>query len=86
VVPDSRSMLCIEPYERPVDATSVRMLAPPSYMLRNSVSNSSRDLFIFFIVIIGWHLPARLMPRRIPSVGSDYTTGAKLMKRLLRLR
>jgi AcrR family transcriptional regulator len=30
VVPDSRSMLWIEPYERPVVATSVRMLAPPS--------------------------------------------------------
>ena len=30
VVPDSRSMLWIEPYERPVEATSVRMLAPPS--------------------------------------------------------
>ena len=29
-VPDSRSMLCIEPYERPVEATSERMLAPPS--------------------------------------------------------
>ncbi len=30
VVPDSRSMLWIEPYERPVVATRVRMLAPPS--------------------------------------------------------
>src|SRR5262249_34336685 len=30
VVPDSRSMLWIEPYERPVVATSERMLAPPS--------------------------------------------------------
>jgi hypothetical protein len=42
-------MLWIEPYERPVEATSVRMLAPPSYALRNSVTNWSRDLFIFFI-------------------------------------
>ena len=30
VVPDSRSMLWIDPYDLPVDATSVRMLAPPS--------------------------------------------------------
>jgi hypothetical protein len=38
VVPDSRSMLWIEPYERPVDATKVRMLAPLSYALRSSLS------------------------------------------------
>ncbi|OBA87526.1 hypothetical protein A5662_25960 [Mycobacteriaceae bacterium 1482268.1] len=49
VVPDSRSMLCIDPYERPVVATSDRMLAPPSYALRNSCSTCSRDLFGFFI-------------------------------------
>jgi hypothetical protein len=30
VVPDSRNMLWIEPYDRPVEATNVRMLAPPS--------------------------------------------------------
>ena len=30
VVPDSRSMLWMDPYDRPVEATSVRMLAPPS--------------------------------------------------------
>ena len=30
VVPDSRSMLWIDPYDRPVEATSVRILAPPS--------------------------------------------------------
>jgi hypothetical protein len=30
VVPDSRSKLWIEPYDLPVDATRVRMLAPPS--------------------------------------------------------
>jgi hypothetical protein len=42
-------MLWIEPYERPVDATRVRMLAPLSYALRNSYSTWSRDLFNFFI-------------------------------------
>jgi hypothetical protein len=30
VVPDSRSMLWIDPYDLPVDPTSFRMLAPPS--------------------------------------------------------
>jgi hypothetical protein len=29
-VPDSRNMLWTDPYDRPVDATSVRILAPPS--------------------------------------------------------
>ena len=42
-------MLCIDPYERPVVATSERMLAPLSYALRSSVSSLSRDLFSFFI-------------------------------------
>jgi hypothetical protein len=49
VVPDSRSMLCIEPYDLPVDATRVRMLAPPSYALRNSPNNCERDFFAFLI-------------------------------------
>jgi hypothetical protein len=30
VVPDSRNILWIDPYDLPVDATKVRMLAPPS--------------------------------------------------------
>jgi hypothetical protein len=51
VVPDSRSMLWTDPYERPVDATSERMLAPRSYALRNSFTSWSRDLFNFFIDI-----------------------------------
>ena len=63
LVPDSRSMLCIEPYERPVEATRERMLAPPSYSCRRSFSNWSRDWFSFFIDI-----SPLLMPRRIPSV------------------
>jgi hypothetical protein len=32
-------MLWIEPYDLPVDATRVRMLAPSSYALRSSTSN-----------------------------------------------
>jgi hypothetical protein len=49
VVPDSRSMLWIDPYDLPVDATRVRMLAPPSYALRNSTSNCERVFFDFLI-------------------------------------
>ena len=49
-------------------ATNERMLAPPSYALRNSFSSWSRDLFNFFIDISPlW------MPRRIPSVESLHT-------------
>lgn len=47
-VPDSRNMLCIEPYECPVDATSERMLAPLSYWLRSSLTNWSLFLLSFF--------------------------------------
>ena len=42
-------MLWIDPYERPVDATNVRMLAPPSYALFNSVMSSSLAFVNFFI-------------------------------------
>lgn len=45
-------MLCIEPYERPVDATNVRMLAPFSYSLRNSFKSWSLGLLDFFWVIL----------------------------------
>lgn len=38
VVPDSRNILCTDPYDRPVIATSDRMLAPRSYAVRNSVN------------------------------------------------
>ena len=38
VVPDSRNMLWIDPYDLPVEATRERMLAPPSYAWRNSRS------------------------------------------------
>jgi hypothetical protein len=61
VVPDSRNMLCTDPYERPVDATSERMLAPLSYALRSSVSSWSRDSVIFFM-----DSSPQLMPRRTP--------------------
>src|SRR3954470_19894729 len=76
VVPDSRNMLWTEPYERPVLATNVRMLAPPSYALRNSFRSWSRDLFSFFIDI-----SPRLMPRRIPSVRRLHTPRVDLKKR-----
>jgi hypothetical protein len=49
VVPDSRSMLWIDPYDLPVEATSFLMLSPDSYALRNSCSNSSRPLSTFLI-------------------------------------
>ena len=62
-------MLWIEPYERPVLATSVRMLAPPSYALRNSFRTWSLDLFNFFI-----GTSPLLMSRRIPSVRTRHTT------------
>jgi hypothetical protein len=39
VVPDSRNMLWMDPYDLPVLAASFRMLAPPSYALRSSTSN-----------------------------------------------
>ncbi|GAY18366.1 hypothetical protein MSZK_50920 [Mycobacterium sp. shizuoka-1] len=39
VVPDSRNNAWIEPYERPVEATRVRILAPPSYALRRLSNN-----------------------------------------------
>jgi hypothetical protein len=70
-------MLWIDPYDLPVFATSVRILAPPSYALRNSVSISSLDFVNFFI-----GTSPRVVPRPIPSVGSGYTTRVKLMKRL----
>jgi hypothetical protein len=71
VVPDSRSMLCTEPYERPVVATKDLMLAPLSYALRNSVSIWSRDLFKSCIE----HLPTFRFPtcdqynRQLPRLG-----------------
>jgi hypothetical protein len=49
VVPHSRSMLWIDPYDLPVDATSFLMLAPRSYALRSSCINSSRPLSNFLI-------------------------------------
>jgi hypothetical protein len=48
-VPDSRSMLWIDPYDLPVEATKVRILAPPSYALRNSTSTCSRGFLDFLI-------------------------------------
>jgi hypothetical protein len=42
-------MLWIEPYDLPVVATSVRILAPPSYALRNSLSISSLGFLNCFI-------------------------------------
>jgi hypothetical protein len=42
-------MLWTDPYDLPVDATRVRILAPPSYALRNSSSNCSR-VFLDFLI------------------------------------
>ena len=68
-------MLWIEPYDLPVVATSVRILAPRSYALRNSVSISSLGLLNCFICT-----SPRVDARPIPSVGSRYTTRVKMMK------
>jgi hypothetical protein len=40
-------MLWIDPYDLPVVATRLRILAPPSYALRNSCNNWSRGIFGF---------------------------------------
>lgn len=52
VVPDSSSMLWIEPYDLPVVATRLRMLAPPSYALRSSYNNWSRVFFGFLTMLV----------------------------------
>ena len=74
-VPDSRSMLWIEPYEWPVDATSERMLAPRSCLLRSSMTNWSLVLLSFFIA-----LPA-VDPCRIPRAETVDTAEAEFAKK-----